>query len=243
MDSDETPSGYELSRAWFNFCFENPHLIKPVHTAIYFCAIEHCNRLAWKRVFGLPTTMTMEAVGIRSYKTYKQALDDIVAWGFFEMHEVSKNQYSSNKIALVNFTEAHTKAYDKAVLKHAPKQVQSTVSINKHINHITEEPTTEDSMYQLIKDAKSYKELIPLWQEYRRSKGRFTNLIEADVIEHSWREKDLSVLKQEILHAIENGWLSLVALKGQEKKEQPVVAKAPKPIQVDENGRRIYGDE
>jgi hypothetical protein len=236
-------NGYELSRDWFNFCFENPEKIRPTHTALYFFAIEHCNRLAWKEVFGLPTTMAMEAIGIRSYKTYKQTLTDIVDWGFLRMVEVSKNQHSSNKVALVKNTEAHTEALDKAMLKHVSKQVQSTVSINKHINQSTEEPITEESMYRQIQEATSYIELIPLWQEYRRSKGRFTNLIEADVIENSWRGKDLAVLKQEILHAIENGWLSLVPIKESVKKEQSVVARAPKPIQVDANGRRIYGDE
>lgn len=215
------PSGYELSRAWFNFCFENSHLVKPVHTALYFCAIEHCNRLAWKRVFGLPTTMTMEAIGIRSYKTYKQALDDIVTWGFFEMVEVSKNQYSSNKIALVNFTEAHTKAYDKAVLKHASKQVQSTVSINKHINHITEEPITEDSMYQQIQESTSYIELIPLWQEYLKTKGRYMTLFEIDVLQNTWKLKALPTLKAEMLQAIENGWKSLVVDKSKSNTSDP----------------------
>ena len=53
-------TGYDLSRAWFDFCFENPDKICPNHTALYFFAIEHCNRLGWKKKFGLPTTMAME---------------------------------------------------------------------------------------------------------------------------------------------------------------------------------------
>ena len=65
-------NGYSLSRSWFNFCFENPEKIRPNHTALYFFIIEHCNRLGWKAKFGLPTTMTMEAIGIRSYNTYKK---------------------------------------------------------------------------------------------------------------------------------------------------------------------------
>ena len=38
-------TGYELSRDWFDFCFENPDKVKPTHAALYFFAIEHCNRL------------------------------------------------------------------------------------------------------------------------------------------------------------------------------------------------------
>ena len=48
-----------------------------------------------------------------------------------EMIEKSKNQYSSNIIAIVNFTKADTKALDKALQKHSKKQGQSTVSIDK----------------------------------------------------------------------------------------------------------------
>jgi hypothetical protein len=203
-------NGYDLSRDWFNFCFENPEKIRPTHTALYFFAIEHCNRLAWKEVFGLPTTMAMEAIGIRSYKTYKQTLTDIVDWGFLRMVEVSKNQHSSNKVALVKNTEAHTEALDKAMLKHVSKQVQSTVSINKPINQLTNKPLTEDSMYQQIQEATSHTELIPLWQEYLKTKGRYMTLFEIDVLENTWRLKSLPTLKEEIISAIENGWKSLV---------------------------------
>lgn len=119
-------NSYDLSRNFTNFAFENPQKIKPNHYAIYFFAIEHCNRLGWKKVFGLPTTMTMEAIGIRSYKTYINALRELVDWGFIEMVEVSKNQHSSNIVALANFTKALDKALDKAWIKHGLKQDQST---------------------------------------------------------------------------------------------------------------------
>ncbi|WP_372938496.1 hypothetical protein [Seonamhaeicola sp.] len=135
-------NGYELSRKWFDFCFDNPEKIKPNHTAIYFFAIEHCNRLGWKKKFGLPTSMTMEAIGIKSYNTYKEALFEIVEWGFINMIQKSKNQYSSNIIALSNFDKAHNKAHnkaldkalDKALIKHTSKQSESIDSINKPIN-------------------------------------------------------------------------------------------------------------
>lgn len=67
-------NSYELSRSFTNFSFENPSKIKPNHYALYFFAIEHCNRLGWKKEFGLPTTMTMEAIGVKSYNTYIKTL-------------------------------------------------------------------------------------------------------------------------------------------------------------------------
>jgi len=72
------------------------------------------------------------------------------------MIEISKNQYSSNIIAIVNntkaTTEAGTKALDKALqkhsTKHSTKQGQSTVSIVKQYNNITnnkEQGTIKDT--------------------------------------------------------------------------------------------------
>jgi hypothetical protein len=123
-------SSYELSRAWFDWCFENPEKINPNHSALYFFCIEHCNRLGWKEKFGLPTTMAKEAIGIKSYNTYKKTLDELVEFGFIKMIEVSKNQYSANIIALSKFDKAVNKALDKAVVKHLIKQSESTGESN-----------------------------------------------------------------------------------------------------------------
>jgi len=123
-------NSYELSRAWFEFCFNNPEKIKPGHSAVYFFAIEHCNRLGWKDKFGFPSQMVMEAVGIKNWRTYSAILKELVEFGFIEMVEISKNQYSSNIIAIVKNTKATTKALDKALQKHSTKQRQSTVSID-----------------------------------------------------------------------------------------------------------------
>ena len=90
---------------------------------MYFFCIEHCNRLGWKEKFGLPTSMAMEAIGIKSYNTYKKTLDEIVSFGFIQMIETSKNQYSSNIIALSKKAKAFDKALDKALIKHTTKHM------------------------------------------------------------------------------------------------------------------------
>jgi uncharacterized short protein YbdD (DUF466 family) len=78
--------------------------------------------------------MVMEAVGIKNWRTYSAILKELVEFGFIEMVEISKNQYSSNIIAIVKNTKATTKALDKALqkhsTKHSTKQRQSTVSID-----------------------------------------------------------------------------------------------------------------
>jgi hypothetical protein len=71
-----------------------------------------------------------------------------------------------------------------------------------------------------IENAKDYKELIPIWNGYRKTKGAYMTLMEIDVIQGSWAKKKLPTLKQEMLKAIENGWRSLVEVK--ESKEEAV---------------------
>lgn len=117
---------FELIRDWWDFCFENPELIKPNHSALYFFILEHNNRLGWKTKFGLPSTMSMEAIGIKSYNTYIQALNDIIDWGFIEMIEKSRNQYSSNIIAISKYDKANNKAFDRAMGIRSIKKQQST---------------------------------------------------------------------------------------------------------------------
>jgi hypothetical protein len=118
-------NSYELSRAFIDYAFENPDKINPTHYAIYFFAIEHCNRLGWKRKFGLPSQMVMEAIGVKNWRTYIKCFNDLVEFGFIEVIEKSKNQYSSNIIAIVKNTKATTKALDKALQKHSTKQGKS----------------------------------------------------------------------------------------------------------------------
>ncbi|HDZ04867.1 hypothetical protein LCGC14_0371110 [marine sediment metagenome] len=77
--NEQKLNGYELSRDWFDFCFENPERTRPIHTAIYFFAIEHCNRLGWKEKFGFPSQMVMEAIGVKNWRTYSKAFNKVVS--------------------------------------------------------------------------------------------------------------------------------------------------------------------
>ena len=112
---------FKLYRNFWDYAFANPEKIKPNHIAIYSFAIEHCNRLGWKEKFGLPASMVLEATGIKSYSVYKKTFDDLVEFGFIEVVQYSKNQYSSNIIALKENHKALDKALDKALTKHMRK--------------------------------------------------------------------------------------------------------------------------
>ena len=161
---------FTLSRIWFNFCFDNPEKVTPNHTALYFFAIEHCNRLGGKEKFGLPTEMAKDALGIKSWHTYINAFNDLVNWGFFKLIQKSKNQYSSNIIALIKNDKALDKALDKAIIKykenhkdayakydealtdHISKQQRSTYQSNDSIIKQINNKTINIDSHEFYKD-------------------------------------------------------------------------------------------
>lgn len=174
---------FKLTRNFWDFSFENPEKIKPNHCALYLFIVEHCNRLGWKRKFGLPTTMAKDAIGIRSYNTYIKTLNDLVEFGLIEMIEVSKNQYSSNIVAISNFNKALNKALDKASIKHVTKQSESTVqsiySIDKHNTNIqsnnipiynNKATPLKFSFYNCLVDYGFQKDLVNDWIKVRKTK-------------------------------------------------------------------------
>lgn len=145
-------TSYELSRGFWDFAFENTSRVNPNHSAMYFFAIEHCNRLGWKKEFGFPASMVIDAMGIKSYNLYKKTFDDLVEFGFFKVLQYSKNQYSSNIIALISNDKAQTKALDKASINHESKQHQSTYqSIDSIIKQINSKQLTLKQVNELQK--------------------------------------------------------------------------------------------
>jgi hypothetical protein len=213
-------NGYELSHQWFDFSFENPDVIKPTHTALYFFIIEHCNRLGWKQKFGLPRQMAMDAIGIKNHRTFSKTFDDLVNWGFVEVHEKSKNQYSANVIAIVKNTKAHTKALTKATHKHIQKQSMGIVCIDKLYNKdITNNKETEKQESLPVENTLTYHEQMA---EYARKYGAMDGLtsseIEASITKRGsddWEKPHGSTLKRitqtnirhDMLHHKRNGWL------------------------------------
>jgi len=136
-------NGYDLTRMWYNFKFENPTLVKAKHSDMFFYLIDKWNRLGQKKQFGLPTDVTMEALGIGSYNTYKKTLADIIKFGFIKLIAESKNQYQSKIIALSKIDKATDKALDKATIKAVDESPDKSVdSIHEQLNKGTIEQRT-----------------------------------------------------------------------------------------------------
>lgn len=172
--AEEKLDYFKLMRDFWDYAFKNPEIIKPNHCAIYAFAVEHCNRLGWKEKFGFPTSMVLDAVGIKSYSVYKKSFDELVDFGFFEVIEYSKNQYSANIIALKENSKASVKALDKAFVKHSIKQAESidqsilqrTKSIIKQDTNIPLKPLKQISKNEIfgreILESESWVETISM---------------------------------------------------------------------------------
>ena len=203
--------------------------------------MEHSNRLGWKEKFGLPTGMAMEAIGIKNYKTYGKTFSELVEFGFVKLIEKSKNQYSSNVIALVKNTKAHTKALTKASLKHIPKQSSSTAhssvsilipstDIPSTIIPSTEEPP-KGANFDFKKSLLNYgfdSTLVGVWLAIRKKKNAHNSEIafQGFIREVEKSGKD----KNEILRrCVEKSWVGFeAAWMVKEKVTPPNMAKMDK---------------
>ena len=194
--------GYALSRQFFDWCYENPDLVNPNHVGLYFFIIEHNNRLGWKEKFGLPMQMSMDAIGIKNYKTWSKTFKDLIEWGFIAVYQISKNQYSANVIGLVKITKAKSKAMDKAMLKHSQKQVleqgekqvHGIVGIDKQ-ETINQEPLTNETI--IING-----ELKIFVSSEEKNLKEISELFDVDVgLRRNWLQKGLP--EKNFLHGVE----------------------------------------
>ena len=168
-------NGYELTRNWFDFKFENSQRIKASHSEFYFYLVDKWNRIGQKSEFGLPTAYTMEALGIASYNTYKKILDDLVEYGFVVIVQNSSNQHQSKIVALSNSDKATDKPLDKAVDKALDKATDKPldtiiecIRTNKN-NEIIQNSKTIIQSKLNFEDFGFFEPLIHRWLDYKKS--------------------------------------------------------------------------
>jgi hypothetical protein len=149
----------------------------------------------------------------------------------YDGKQITKRYISiTNPMGLHQFTaEIGSQKSDGVVRKSegGSQKIERGYSENpKDNNTLTESNTTPTEsnkgvgVFDKIQGATDYTQLIPIWAEYRKTKGHYPNLYETEVIQNAWSKKDLATLKSEMLKAIENGWKSLVTLKESDRKEQ-----------------------
>lgn len=159
----EKMNGYQLSRQWHDFAFENPDLIKPHHGALYFHIIDQANRFGWKEKFGLPTDIAKETIGVKSYNTYIKTLNDLIDWGFIIMVKKTYNQHRANIISLSSALSKYDKANDKALDKANLMDDQNMTKQSQSIGSTTDEST--DSIIKQVNQKPEINMDIPKYED------------------------------------------------------------------------------
>lgn len=176
-------TGYDLSRNWFDFAFENTDMVTPTHSALMMWIIEKWNRLGQIAKFGLPSSEAMTAIGVKHHSTYKKAYNDLVIWGFVSVVTESKNQYSANIIAL----SKNSKAHSRALARHLAKQQQVTCDINKPRTN-NQEPLKGEIAFENLK--------CPFNEETKKKWLELCDL-------KRWRKKEVKTLQSSLKKLME----------------------------------------
>ena len=166
-------NGYQLTDAWFEFRFQHPDSVNHAHTELYFYLVYHWNKLSQKEKFGLPSAVTMEATGIRNYKTYRKCLLDLVEFGFITVIQEAKNQHQSIIVAWGKNTEALTEALPKAVTKAQTEALPHIVELNnigtkEHKKELKQfiAPTYEQVKAYFLENKESLNDLDRCYHHY-----------------------------------------------------------------------------
>ena len=139
-------NGYNLSKAWFEFAYENNSKVKPAHTALFFWIVELWNRLGMPNEFGLPSSEARQAMSVSRSDIFTGCLTDLSKWGFIQIIHSSINQHKANiiKIVPLHFVEGNEQALRRATSRQRSSNVESNVDVNKPINLETYKPINKD---------------------------------------------------------------------------------------------------
>ncbi len=164
-------NGYQLTDAWFEFRFQHPEKVTHAHTELYFYLVYHWNKLSQKDKFGLPSAITMEATGIRNYKTYSKCLNDLAEFGFIRIVQKAINQHQAVVVAWGKNTKADTEALPEALTK---AQHEALPYIDELKNYRTIEQKNEKID---LSDLSSFDSILQSLYEFQHWHGLFlTNL-------------------------------------------------------------------
>ena len=161
-------NGYQLTRQWFEWRFNNPGKLSAGHAELYFYIVDRWNYFGQKAEFGLPRLHTMEVLSIGSRNTYKKLFGDLIEHGFIKLIRESCNQYHhSSIIGLSKFEQAPATPLETPTeqpIEQSDNQPPDPIGNLK--NKETKEPKKEDF------DFSGYGELEPLvkkWLDYKKS--------------------------------------------------------------------------
>lgn len=205
-------NGYQLTRQWFEWRFNNPGKLSSAHAELYFYIVDRWNYFGQKSEFGLPRLHTMEVLSIGSRNTYKKLFSDLIEHGFIKLIRESCNQYHhASIIGLSKFEQAPDTPLDTPS-EQAPEQAPDPIV--KPNNLGTKEPKKSGL------DFSNYEELSQLvkkWIDYRKSiKKPYKSQDSLDSFVKHLRElsgNDCQKAEAIIEQSIANQWQGIFELK------------------------------
>lgn len=221
-------TGYDLSRNWFDFSYENTDIVTPTHSGLMMWIIEKWNRLGQIPKFGLPSYEAMTALGIKHHATYKKAYNDLVTWGFISVVTESKNQYTANIIALSKNSKAHSRALSRHLARHVSEHPQGTCAITKPRTK-NQEPLKGEVAFENVKCTFS-EETKAQWMELceiKKWKGKEVKTLEASL--KRLMKFDEAFASELISNSLSNGYQGVVFPDTQQKYEAWKLANTFKP--------------
>lgn len=248
-------NGYNLSRKFWDYASENEG-INPNHCALYFFIIELFNRSKWREVISFDSFSIMSVIGIKSYKTFVKTLNELSDLGLIQIVNKSTNQYTENKIALVNFTRPNTEANTRpntrpntkaknasvknteAITEPNTKASNNYINVLKHIKLNTKKIKKESAFDFSFVDEK-FKEAFMMWIDYKNERKEIYKSQKSIEIAYKQLLKksgnDAKTAEEIIEHAITSNYQGFFELKHkaqQQTKQQEEQLQVPNAIQV-----------
>lgn len=205
-------NGYQLTRQWFEWRFNNPGKLSSAHAELYFYIVDRWNYFGQKPEFGLPRLHTMEVLSIGSRNTYKKLFGDLIEHGFIKLIRESCNQYHhASIIALSKFEQAPETPLDtptEQAIEQAPDP------IDKSNNLETKELKKKGfdfSGYGIL------SELMKKWVDYKKSiKNSYKSQSSLDIVAKKLNELsggDYQKAEAIVEQSIANQWQGLFELR------------------------------
>ena len=127
--------------------------LNPTHISLYFALFYLWNINFFRDEFYINRDDVMKLSKIGSRTTYHRCIRELNHWSYFQ-YLPSHNSFHGSKIRMFNFCTTHRQGLDSSQTKNCSSDGQGLVSINKHIQTITNKKNNNKQHFKNLKDSK-----------------------------------------------------------------------------------------
>lgn len=168
-------NGYDLSRQWFDFAFENPDLVCVTQSALYMWLIEANNRAGFSEKFAFSTEDACRAIGVSNRKTVWKALNELSEIGFVNIIFKSSNQRKPSVISLKVKRKTTSGALDKSLISLSKKRTTSVTAeeqLADYLGNSSETPGGHSYKQQTTNNKPITNDFEIFWEAYDKKVDR-----------------------------------------------------------------------